>query len=87
MTDVVPFLVYFVAFNFRLPTGTSRPARSWLSFGIAVFAALGVVIHAQGALRTPPMYWNVIPNNIDQNLSRLWDWKDPQFLRTRAASP
>ncbi len=23
--------------------------------------------------------WNVIPNNIDQNPSRLWDWKNPQF--------
>jgi hypothetical protein len=83
MTDVVPFLVYFVAFNFRLPAGTSRPARVWLSSSVAVFAAVGVVIHAQGALRTPPMYWNVIPNNIDQNQSRLWDWKDPQFLRLR----
>jgi len=83
MTDVVPFLAYFVTFNFHLPAAAGRRASMWLSVGVAIFAAVGVVIHAQGALRTAPNYWNVIPNNIDLNLSRLWDWNDPQFLRTR----
>jgi len=27
--------------------------------------------------------WNYIPNNIDIR-DRIWDWKDPQFLRARA---
>ena len=83
MTDVVPFLAYFVTFNFHLPAGAGRRASTFLSIGAGIFAAIGVLIHAQGAMRTAPMYWNVIPDNIDQNLSRLWDWKDPQFLRTK----
>lgn len=84
MTDIVPFLVYFVTFNFHLPAGASRHASVCLSVSVAIFAAVGVLIHAQGALRTAPILWNVIPNDIELNRSRLWDWKDPQFLRTRA---
>lgn len=87
MTDVVPFLTYFVIFNFYLPAGASRRAARWLAVSVAIFAAIGVTIHAQGALRSAPASWNRIPNNIDLNLSRLWDWKDPQFLRTQAAFP
>jgi hypothetical protein len=48
-----------------------------------VLAVIGALIHAQGALRTSPMSWNVIPNEIDRNLDRLLDWRDPQFLRTK----
>jgi hypothetical protein len=66
-----------------LPARASRRASRFLSISVGIFTAIGVLIHAQGAMRTAPMYWNVIPDNIDQNLSRLWDWKDPQFLRTK----
>ena len=83
MTDVVPFLVYFVAFNFHMPAEISQWARTCLSASIAIFAIVGVLIHAQGALRYGPWEWNYIPHNID-NRYRVWDWKDPQFLRTRA---
>jgi hypothetical protein len=46
---------------------------------IGVLATASLAIHAQGALRGAPMFWNVLPDNIDQNPSRLWDWSDPQF--------
>jgi hypothetical protein len=85
MTDVVPFLAYFVPFNFHLPAGASPRARTWLSVSVAIFAAAGVLIHAQGALRSVTASWNVIPRPVDSD--RVWDWKDPQFLRTRAARP
>jgi hypothetical protein len=25
--------------------------------------------------------WNSHPNNIDHHPDRIWQWKDPQFLR------
>jgi hypothetical protein len=86
MTDVMPFLVYFVAFNFHLPAGTSQRARTSLAASIGIFAVVGAAIHAQGALRYGPWQWNYIPKNID-NRYRLWDWKDPQFLRAWTLSP
>jgi hypothetical protein len=85
LTDVVPFLVYFVTFNFHLPDGTKRWLRTSLAVGVAVMAAVGVLIHAQGALRSATASWNMLPREVDRD--RLWDWKDPQFLRTRAAFP
>lgn len=81
MTDVVPFLVYFVALNFRLPARTSRTARIGISTALAVLAAIGIAIHGHGALQTAPSAWSAFPRNVDQNQDRLWDWSDPQSLR------
>jgi hypothetical protein len=83
MTDVVPFLVYFTAFNFRLPAAVRPQKQKALSATIAVLALISAVINAQGALRQVTMDWNVAPRNIDQDPSRAWDWWDPQFARTR----
>jgi glycosyltransferase involved in cell wall biosynthesis len=85
-TDIVPFLVYFTAFNFRLPATFRPQAQIALSSYIAVLALVSLLIHAQGALRPATLAWNVVPNNIDQNTSRAWDWSDPQFARTNAYS-
>ena len=83
MTDIVPFLGYFVAFNFRPPEWVSPIARSALFAFIGVFALISVVINAQGALRSAVWSWNVIPQNIDDQPSRAWDWRDPQFARRK----
>jgi hypothetical protein len=84
-TGIVPFLVYFTAFNFRLPSSIRPSARSAVFVGVAVLTTASFLIHAQGALRRDTWMWNVIPNNIDDNASRAWDWRDPQFARTDPA--
>ena len=85
-TDFVPFLAYFTAFNFRALAGFTPRRRAGWWIAISALAAISLVIHAQGALRSAPMVWNVLPVNIDQNPSRIWDWGDPQFLRTKAVN-
>ena len=84
MTDVVPFLVYFTAFNFRLPETVGPRTRAAIFTTIALFAFAGALIHAQGAIRYGTWEWNYIPDNIDENPSRTWDWTDPQFARTHS---
>jgi uncharacterized OsmC-like protein len=42
---------------------------------------LAFVVHGAGANVVGTEQWNGIPANIDQHPERLWDWKDPQFLR------
>ena len=86
-TAIVRFLAYFTAFNLQLPPSFGRPTRAVAWSGTVALAAVSIVIHAQGALRTSPNLWNAIPNNIDQHPERLWDWTDPQFMRTKASSP
>jgi len=84
MTDIVPFLVYFTAFNFRLPETFRRGTQVAVSTVIAVLALASATIHAQGALRYATWQWNVSPIGIDEAPSRAWDWRDPQFARTEA---
>jgi hypothetical protein len=76
MTDLVPFLAYFTAFNFE-------PVR-WRAAvvsGIGILTAISLIIHAQGALRIAPWGWNEYPEDVDLKPSRIWDWSDPAFLR------
>jgi hypothetical protein len=81
MSDVLPFLAYFVAFTVQWCL--ARPSRVRLpAIGvIAGLAALSMFIHAQGALRWPPHLWNAFPTDIDTHPARLWDWNDLQFTR------
>lgn len=82
MTDLIPFLVYFTAFSLRVPLAFSRRGRiAWIC-GIVLLSGLSLLIHAQGAFRLAPYAWNAIPNDIDWNVTRLWDVSDPPFLRT-----
>jgi hypothetical protein len=80
MTDLLPFLAFFTAFNVVMET-YGRIRRIVVLTSASVLVALSLMIHAQGAIRWPPHLWNSSPNDIDQNPSRLWDWKDPAFLR------
>lgn len=86
LTDIVPFLVYFVTFNFWLPAGTPRPTRIAVAGAVAVLATISIAIHGHGALQTAPSAWSTFPSDVDQNPDRLWDWSDPQFLRIKDPS-
>jgi len=46
-----------------------------------VLIGVSAFIHGRGARKPDGYLWNVTPVNVDQSPSRLWDWRDPQFLR------
>ena len=49
-----------------------------------VFLALsawGVFIHVHGATSIAANQWSALPVNVDEARWRVWDWRDPQFLR------
>jgi hypothetical protein len=80
-SDVLPYFVYFL-----IPVLQHAPklkgVQRWTF--TTVFAGLLVVsflIHYRGATSWDVHYWNVKPTNVNEDLSRLWDWKDIQFLR------
>ena len=82
LTDLVPFLAYFTAFNFDV----RAKWRNAVVAGIGISAAISLIIHAQGAVRSAPWAWNAIPEDVDFKPSRLWDWSDPPFLREKISS-
>lgn len=59
----------------------SRPWR--LSWGapLLLCAAISVFMHSQGAWCWPCMEWVTKPVEIRSSQWRLWDWRDPMFLR------
>lgn len=97
-TDAVPFLCVLLApVLARWPggrgAGASRRAepgvRRWRADGLAFAAAalLGLGVHAVGANVAASGRWNGVPADIDAHPQRLWDWRDPQFLRWRDPAP
>lgn len=83
MTDVLPFLVYLIGFNFAALANASAVVRRTVIGGAVCLAAISTAIHGYTSVSWHPLFWNVTPNTIDEHPERLWDWSDPQFLRTR----
>ena len=81
LSDVTPFLVFFlIPALMKWRESAKWPAPS-AAAAFAVLLAASVFIHSRGALRNEVYLWNVSPVNVDQNPARVWDWRDPQFLR------
>ncbi|MBE0657032.1 MAG: hypothetical protein IH602_05035 [Bryobacteraceae bacterium] len=43
--------------------------------------AISLFMHAQGAFCWPCLEWNTSPIELRHDQSRIWDWRDPPFLR------
>jgi hypothetical protein len=50
---------------------------------MAAVAALAwsICLAATGAFSYPAELWNADPSDVDRNHARLWEWRDPQFVR------
>ncbi len=48
---------------------------------LGVLTAVSVFMQFQGACQWECIRWNVVPNDVRQHPERIWDWKDPPFLR------
>ena len=76
MIDVLPLLA---------PLAAAGAAALWAHRAARVAAAAALVwsiaIAATGAFCYPAERWNSYPSEIDRDHARLWDWRDPQFVR------
>jgi hypothetical protein len=86
LTGLVPWalLVGVLATRARLDAaagrGTSRGRRRLESSAVALVCAWSVLVNGRGAMSADPGRWNVDPVDVDAFPSRVWDWRDPQFL-------
>lgn len=78
--EVVPFLAALCAWGWRrrievcgakLQVGRPIPA---------LLVAWSIVANVPGAFVANTREWNRAPINVDYKPSRVWDWRDPQFL-------
>jgi hypothetical protein len=80
MSDVTPHFVYLLL-PFLDRISAPGPHRAVLTAAFVVLSSWSVLVHQQGAMRWETMEWNVCPADIGSQTWRLWDWRDPQFLR------
>ncbi len=73
--ETSPALVWLAALAL-----TQHPSRARV-LALATVALVGVAVHTRGSMSLKPWRWNDTPVNVDQAPERLWDWRDPQFLR------
>jgi len=80
LTDLSPLLCLFL-----IPTLEKWPGLSpWTRKLFLCLALVSGVIHYRAAWAEAVWRWNVTPQNVDVSSERVWDWKDPQFLRWRS---
>jgi hypothetical protein len=76
LIDLLPLLVPLAA------AGAGALRASGLARAAACAAlAWSVALAATGAFCYPAEAWNTSPSSVDLNHARLWDWRDPQFVR------
>jgi hypothetical protein len=76
LLDVVPLLAPLAAVG--LPWWTSMRSRTFVAWALLGWS---VTVAATGAFVFPHERWNTSPTNVDRFHERLWDWRDPQFVR------
>jgi hypothetical protein len=81
MIDILPFLAYFIGFNLPWIAASRGWARgAWIA-GMALLGLPSLLLNANGAIHRKVYDWNNTPVNLELAPARLWDWRDPQFLR------
>lgn len=80
MADILPFAVFLCAYALESLAALARPSRRVAGGAVTALVLASVAINAQGALTGAAMRWNLTPVDIDRAPSRVWDWRDPQFL-------
>lgn len=78
LVDVVPILAFLsVPPLERIVSGTAGRARTAF---VAALAGWSLFVNAQGAIVRDTTCWNVVPTDIDDDRSRVWDLDDTQTL-------
>jgi len=77
MLDIVPFLFFLL-----VPVlARAKWQRSGMAVALILLGGVSLWIHFLGAWRWEVWEWNSTPADINQAQARVWDWRDPPFLR------
>ncbi len=88
-TAIIPWfaLLGILAVRARLDWRDANPRedsflrwRAEWSLG-ALLLLWSMTVNGVGGISHHSIWWNGFPTNVDTHRERLWDWKDPQFMR------
>ena len=80
-SDMLPYLIYFIIPALAGLSTLRGARRTAVMAGVVVMLVFSIFVHSRGANATGPMDWNGAPAPIDAFPARVWDWRDPQWLR------
>jgi hypothetical protein len=80
--DVLPYFFYLTISAIAALTQL-RGLRKWaLVTGVTLLAGFSCFVHYRGAnAKEIISEWHTWPTDLGNSSARLWDWRDPQFLR------
>ena len=82
LTDLLPYATYFLIAAVAYMRETVGILRLVVVSIFVCCTAFSFFVHFRGATSWDAVYWwNRTPANVDLHPDRLWDWRDPQFLR------
>jgi hypothetical protein len=87
-TDLVPWLFLGAVIALAAREKSRKEASANGSVGrirgegiaLVLTCLWGVFVHGRGAISPSTFIWNAVPESIDKNPARVWDWRHPQFL-------
>lgn len=78
--EVLPLLCLLLAPVLDAVRSDGR-GRKPAAFALGLAAVVGFTLHFSGAFSSRVHAWNSDPRDVDHAPERLWDWRDPPFLR------
>lgn len=82
MSDMLPIFIYFFIFGLKWILQLTGGYKKLCLSIIFIFTAVSLLIHLKGAVsREAWTVWSGTPVPIHEEPMRIWNWKDPQFLR------
>lgn len=79
--DITHLLMFFLIPAILWWQHSAGRTRTALAIAFVVTAEWGILVHGHGATSIAANQWSALPANVDLARWRVWDWKDPQFLR------
>ncbi|MFN8598619.1 MAG: hypothetical protein U0559_20840, partial [Anaerolineae bacterium] len=80
-SDMLPYFAYWLIPVAAMLAKVTMAQRRLLITTSAVLVAFSIFVHARGVTSSDVMDWNASPAPIDFYSFRVWDWRDPQWLR------
>ncbi len=80
-SDMVPYLTYFLIPVIARIGALPRARRAVWGTAFCCLVAVSFFINLRGATARAVYRWNADPVDVDVRPARVWDWRDPPFLR------
>lgn len=81
LNDTAPLLILLMVPVYEWLREQAPQRQVWLRAAFGLMLVWSVLVHGHGATSAAAQQWNIQPTNIDVDPGRVWDWRDPQFLR------